>query len=211
MMSSGNGARGLMKGRSFGNLRNSGMQLSSTDAASMRTKKKNFFHELKFEMNFLTTDIKKGKAMLVAQDQDPNKMLNGEGSQLAYRNLESTQHSDDDFGDWEPQTTTHYECLVASEVTLRGAVSTLPVTGNPKLHSIRDMVEQSHDREKLVGTPAWILFLDCTIVLDRERLLFGRSHRTIMRNPPCLILGGIYRVRHELHLRNNELFVSTRG
>ncbi|WZZ14769.1 hypothetical protein YC2023_107858 [Brassica napus] len=58
MMSSRNGARGLMKGRSFGNLRNRGMQHSSTDAASIRTKKKNFFHELKFEMNFLTTDIK---------------------------------------------------------------------------------------------------------------------------------------------------------
>ncbi|KAG5373866.1 hypothetical protein IGI04_042815, partial [Brassica rapa subsp. trilocularis] len=144
------------------------------------------FDELKPQKRFKMIDGK-GKAMLVAQDQDPNKMLNGE------------------------RTTTYYECLVASEVTLWGAVSTLFGIGTPELHSIRDMVQRSHDRKKLVGTPASIPFLNSMMDQDRERLLFGRSHQTIMRNPPCLVLGGMYRVRHELHLRNNELFVSTRG
>ena len=59
------------------------------------------FDELKPQKHFKMIDGK-GKAMLVAQDQDPNKMLNGKGSQLAYRNLETVQHSDEDFGDWEP-------------------------------------------------------------------------------------------------------------
>ena len=59
------------------------------------------FDELKPQKRFKMIDGK-GKAMLVAQDQDPNKMLNGERSQLAYRNLETVQHSDEDFGDWEP-------------------------------------------------------------------------------------------------------------
>ncbi|WZZ03264.1 hypothetical protein YC2023_089185 [Brassica napus] len=58
IVSSGNRAIRLMKGRSFGRLRNNGMQLSSTDAAFIRTKKKNFFHELKLERNPLTTDMK---------------------------------------------------------------------------------------------------------------------------------------------------------
>ncbi|KAF3591648.1 hypothetical protein DY000_02021860 [Brassica cretica] len=67
IMSSGNGARGLIKGRSFGNLRNSGIQLSSTDASSTRTKKKNFLHELKLEVNPFTTDMKfRGTSMYVS-------------------------------------------------------------------------------------------------------------------------------------------------
>ena len=49
IVSSGNGGIGLMKGPSFGLLRNNGMQLSSTDAALMRTNNKNFFHELRLE------------------------------------------------------------------------------------------------------------------------------------------------------------------
>ncbi|KAF3561355.1 hypothetical protein DY000_02012705 [Brassica cretica] len=40
-----------MKGLSFGLLRNSGMQFSSTDAAFTRTKKKNFVHELELEIS----------------------------------------------------------------------------------------------------------------------------------------------------------------
>ncbi|KAG5374145.1 hypothetical protein IGI04_042532, partial [Brassica rapa subsp. trilocularis] len=130
----------------------------------------------------LHNDRQKGKGHACSSGSGSQKMLNGKG------------------------TTTHYERLVASEVTLLGAVSTFPAAGNPELHSIRDMVERSHDREKLVGTPACIPFLDSTMDQDRERLLFGRGHRTIMSNPPCLVLGGMYRVRHELRLRNNELF-----
>ena len=38
------------------------------------------FDELKPQKRFKMIDGK-GKAMLVAQDQDPNKMLNGKGSQ----------------------------------------------------------------------------------------------------------------------------------
>ncbi|KAG5388776.1 hypothetical protein IGI04_030317 [Brassica rapa subsp. trilocularis] len=109
---------------------------SKPDAASIRTKKKNFFHELKFEMNFLTTDINFRGTNLCLSDQDPNEMLNGKGSQLAYRNFETVQYSDENFG----------------EVTLWGAVGAFPAAGNLELHSIRDMVERSHDREKLVGS-----------------------------------------------------------
>ncbi|KAF2562293.1 hypothetical protein F2Q70_00017654 [Brassica cretica] len=67
IMSSGNGVRGLIKGVSFGNLRNNGMQLCSTDAASTRTKKKNFFHELKLKVNPFTTDMKfRGTSLYVS-------------------------------------------------------------------------------------------------------------------------------------------------
>ena len=58
IISSGNRASGLMKGRSFGNLQNNGIQFFSTDAASIRTKKKNLVHKLKLERNPLTTDMK---------------------------------------------------------------------------------------------------------------------------------------------------------
>ncbi|KAG5414863.1 hypothetical protein IGI04_002430 [Brassica rapa subsp. trilocularis] len=146
-------------GRLFGNLRNSGMQLSSTDAASKRTKKKNFFHNLKFEMNFLTTDINFRGTNLCLSDQDPNKVLNGKGCQLTYRDFEAVQHSDENFGYGEPEATTHYERLITSKVTLRGVVSTFPAAGNPELHNIRDVVERPHRREKLVSSPACVLFL----------------------------------------------------
>ena len=56
-VSSGNGGSGLMKRPSFGLLRNNEMQLSSTDASLIRTKKKNFFHKLKLEVNPLIPDI----------------------------------------------------------------------------------------------------------------------------------------------------------
>ncbi|KAG5410683.1 hypothetical protein IGI04_007002 [Brassica rapa subsp. trilocularis] len=174
IISSGNGARGLMKGRLFGNLRNSGMQLSSTDAASKRTKKKNFFHELKFEMNFLTTDINfRGTNLCLSvslTNQDPNKVLNGKGCQLTYRDFKTVQHSDENFGYGEPEATTHYEHLITSKVTLRGVVSTLPAAGNPELHNIRDAVERPHRREKLVSVTS--------LLIRHEDLLFklGLSH-----------------------------------
>ncbi|KAG5410923.1 hypothetical protein IGI04_007242 [Brassica rapa subsp. trilocularis] len=194
-------------GRLFGNLRNSGMQLSSTDAASKRTKKKNFFHKLKFEMNFLTTDINFRGTNLCLSDQDPNKVLNGKGCQLTYRDFEAVQHSDENFGYGEPEATTHYERLITSKVTLRGIVSTFPAAGNLELHNVRDVVERPHRREKLVSSPACVLFLDSTMDQDREWFLFGRDQRAIMSNPPCLVLGRMHRVRHELHLRNDELFI----
>ncbi|KAF2531382.1 hypothetical protein F2Q70_00029060 [Brassica cretica] len=170
VISSGNGASGLMKGRSFGNLRSSGIQLSSKDAASIRSKKKNFFHELKLEMNLLTTDLKlRGNSLylslsltscsLVAHDQDSNEMMNGKGIQLAYLHLETVQHADDNFGNRDP--TTHYESFVASKITFRGAISALPSTRNPEFHRAWNMVERPHDFEELVGTPAWSSFLDC--------------------------------------------------
>ena len=149
--------------------------------------------------------------MLVAQDQDSNEVLNGKGIQLAYCHLETLQHSDDDFGNREPQATTHYERFVASEITPRGVISAFPSTRNPELHRAWNVVERPQDLEELVSTPAWCSFLNCTMGQERERLLFGRSDRTIMRNPPRLILGGIYRVRHELYLWNEELFMSTCG
>ena len=93
--------------------------------------------------------------MLVALDRDSNVMLNVKGIQLAYRHLETVQCADDDFRNREPKATTHYERFVASKVTLRGAISTLPLMGNLKFHRVRNMVERPHDLEKLIGTPAW--------------------------------------------------------
>ncbi|KAG5385388.1 hypothetical protein IGI04_036858 [Brassica rapa subsp. trilocularis] len=87
-------------------------------------------------------------------DQDPNKVLNGKGCQLTYRDFEAVQHSDENFGYGEPEATTHYERLITSKVTLRGVVSTFPAAGNPELHNIRDVVERPHRREKLVSSPA---------------------------------------------------------
>ncbi|KAG5393392.1 hypothetical protein IGI04_023355 [Brassica rapa subsp. trilocularis] len=86
-------------------------------------------------------------------DQDPNKVLNGKGCQLTYRDFEAVQHSDENFGYGEPEATTHYERLITSKVTLRGVVSTFPAAGNPELHNIRDVVERPHRREKLVSSP----------------------------------------------------------
>ena len=147
--------------------------------------------------------------MLVAQDQDSNKVLNGKRIQLVYRHLETIQHSDDDFWNREPQATTHYERFVSSKITLRGVIRAFSSTRNPELHRAWNAVERSHDLKELVGTPAWCPFLDRTKGQDRERLLFGRSHRTVTPNPPCLILSGIYRVRHKgalhEHLRTKTL------
>ncbi|KAG5378275.1 hypothetical protein IGI04_026117 [Brassica rapa subsp. trilocularis] len=102
-------------------------------------------------------------------DQDPNKVLNGKGCQLTYRNFKTVQHSDENFGYGEPEATTHYEHLITSKVTLRGVVSTFPAIGNPELHNIRDAVERPHRREKLVIT---------SLLIRHEDLLFklGLSH-----------------------------------
>ncbi|KAG5393262.1 hypothetical protein IGI04_023225 [Brassica rapa subsp. trilocularis] len=164
--------------------------------ASKRTKKKNFFHKLKFEMNFLTTDINfRGTNLcLSASLTNPNKVLNGKGCQLTYRDFETVQHSDENFGYGEPEATTHYERLITSKVTLRGVVSTFPAAGNPELHNIRDVVERPHRREKLVSSPACVLVLDSTMDQDREWLLLGRDQRAIMSNPPCLVLGRMHRL-----------------
>ena len=98
--------------------------------------------------------------MLVAQNQDSNEVLNDKGIQLAYRHLETIQHTDDNFGNRESQATAHYECFIASKVTLRGTTSALSLTRNPEFHRIRNLVERPHDPEKLVNTPAWSPFLD---------------------------------------------------
>ncbi|KAG5384098.1 hypothetical protein IGI04_035568 [Brassica rapa subsp. trilocularis] len=161
-------------------------------ASSIRTKKKNFFHELKDQpMLIRTPDKLKPQKRFIMIDGKGKAML---GCQLTYRNFETVQHSDENFGYGEPKATTHYERLITSKVTLRGVVSTFPAAGNPELHSIRDVVERSHRREKLVSSPACILFLDSTMDQDRERLLLGRGQRAIMSNPPCLVLGRMHRL-----------------
>ena len=98
--------------------------------------------------------------MLIAQDQDSNEVLNSKEIQLAYRHLETIQHTDDNFGNQEPQATAHYERFVVSKLTLWGTTSALSLTSNPEFHRIRNMVERPHDLEKLVSTPAWSPFLD---------------------------------------------------
>ncbi|KAF3494993.1 hypothetical protein DY000_02052926 [Brassica cretica] len=47
----------------------------------------------------------KGETMLRAQDHDANEMLKTGGIQLAFRYLETVQHTDYDFRDQKPQTT----------------------------------------------------------------------------------------------------------
>ncbi|KAG5373880.1 hypothetical protein IGI04_042797 [Brassica rapa subsp. trilocularis] len=104
-------------------------------------------------MNFLTTDINfRGTNLCLSVSlTNHNKVLNGKGCQLTYRDFETVQHSDENFGYGEPEATTHYEHLITSKVTLRGVVSTFPVAGNPELHNIQDAVERPHRREKLVS------------------------------------------------------------
>ncbi|KAF2584393.1 hypothetical protein F2Q70_00035670 [Brassica cretica] len=51
----------------------------------------------------------KGETMLIAQDHDANEMLKTGGIQLAYRYLETVQHTDYDFRDRKPQATVHLE------------------------------------------------------------------------------------------------------
>ena len=149
--------------------------------------------------------------MLVAQDQDSNEVLDAKRIQLAYRHPETIQHTDDNFGNREPQTTAHYECFVTSKVTLRGTTSALSLTRNPELHRIRNMAERPHGLEEFASTPTWCTFLDRATVHDRERFLFGRRDRTITRHPPCLVLGRVYRMRNEFYLWHKELFRNVRG
>ena len=149
--------------------------------------------------------------MLVAQDQDSNEVLDAKGIQLAYRHLETIQHTDNNFGNREPQVTLHYKCFLTSKVTLRGSTSALSLTRNPEFHRIRNLIERPHDLEKFTSAPTWRIFLDQATVHDRERLLFGRCDRTITRNPICLILSRVYRMRHELYLQYKELFMNVCG
>ena len=51
----------------------------------------------------------KGETVLVAQDQNANKVLDTEGVQRTYRYLKTIQHADYDFGTQEPKATAHYE------------------------------------------------------------------------------------------------------
>ncbi|KAF3518758.1 hypothetical protein DY000_02058482 [Brassica cretica] len=51
----------------------------------------------------------KGDTMLVAQDHDADEMLKAGGIQLAYRYLETVQHTDYDFRNRKPQTAAHQE------------------------------------------------------------------------------------------------------
>ncbi|KAF3502852.1 hypothetical protein F2Q69_00043167 [Brassica cretica] len=53
----------------------------------------------------------KRETMLIAQDQDSDEVLDAKGIQLAYRHPETIQHTDDNLGNREPQTTAHYECF----------------------------------------------------------------------------------------------------
>ncbi|KAF2618576.1 hypothetical protein F2Q68_00040313 [Brassica cretica] len=90
--------------------------------------------------------------MLVAQDQDSNEVLDAKGIQLAYRHLETIQHTDDNFRNREPQATAHYECFVTSKVVLRGTACALSSTKNPELHRIRNLIERPHDLEEFAST-----------------------------------------------------------
>ncbi|KAF3541481.1 hypothetical protein F2Q69_00022640 [Brassica cretica] len=158
-----------MKGRSFGLVRNSGMQLCSIDAALIRTKKKNLFHELKLEINHKSLDHRhvvprgqpviiwlrnklqpkerfkvigrKGQTVLITQDHNANEMLETDGIQLAYRCLEAIQHTDDDFRNRKPQMAAHYERLVKCKITLRGIISAFPTLRNTKFHRVWNSVE----------------------------------------------------------------------
>ena len=153
----------------------------------------------------------KGETVLVSQDQDADKELDTEGVQLTYRYLKAIQHADDDFGNREPQAAAHYECFVTSKVTLQGITSTLSLTRNPEFHSIRNSVERPHGPKKVASAPTRCTFFDQTTVHNWERFLVGKFDRTISRNPPCLVLSWIYRMRHELNLRHKELFVDICG
>ncbi|KAF2532096.1 hypothetical protein F2Q70_00029386 [Brassica cretica] len=73
----------------------------------------------------------KGETVLVAQDQDADKVLDTEGVQLTYRYLKGIHHADDDFGNRKPQAAAHYECFVTSKITLRGTTTTLSSMRNP--------------------------------------------------------------------------------
>ena len=51
----------------------------------------------------------KGETMLVAQDHDADEILKAGGIQLAYRYLETVQHTDYDFRNRKPQTAANQE------------------------------------------------------------------------------------------------------
>ncbi|KAF3603131.1 hypothetical protein F2Q69_00036177 [Brassica cretica] len=139
--------------------------------------------------------------MLIAQDHDANEMLETGGIQLAYRYLETIQHTDDDFRNRKQQTTAHQERPVASKIALRRIISVFPTTRNSKLYRVWNTSERPGGLEKLTSAPARRASLDRTLANDREQHFDRRSHRTISRCPSCRILGLINRVRHELDLR----------
>ncbi|KAL0645716.1 hypothetical protein Bca4012_044007 [Brassica carinata] len=144
------------------------------------------------------------ETMLVAQDQDSYEVLDAKRIQLAYRHPKTTQHTDDNLGDREPQTAVHYECLVTSKEALRGTTSAFSLTRNPEFHRVRNMVKRSNDLEEFTSTPTWCTCLHRAMVHDRERFFFGRRDRTVTRQPPCLVLGWVYRMRNKFHLRDQS-------
>ncbi|KAF3553971.1 hypothetical protein F2Q69_00015189 [Brassica cretica] len=92
--------------------------------------------------------------MLIAQDHDPSEMLETGGIQLAYRYLETIQHTDDDFRNRKPQTTVHQERHVASKITLRRIISVFPTTRNSKLYRVWNTAERSDGLEEFTSAPA---------------------------------------------------------
>ncbi|KAF3501340.1 hypothetical protein F2Q69_00042953 [Brassica cretica] len=73
------------------------------------------------------------------------------------------------------------------------------------------MVERPHNLEEFTSTPTWCTCLHRVMVHDRERFFFGRRDRTVTRHPPCLVLGWVYQMRNEFHLRHLKLFRNVRG
>ncbi|KAF3574663.1 hypothetical protein F2Q69_00059697 [Brassica cretica] len=106
--------------------------------------------------------------MLIAQDHDANEILKTGGIQLAYRYLEAVQHMDYDFRDRKPQTKAHQERLVAGKVTLRGIISTFPLTRNSKLYRIRNLTERPNCLEKFTGASARHAFFYQTLADERK-------------------------------------------
>ncbi|KAG5393635.1 hypothetical protein IGI04_023598 [Brassica rapa subsp. trilocularis] len=145
------------------------------------------FHRFRAIDHGLSIARLKGRAK-----QDSDEVLDAKGVQLTYRHLKTIQHTDDNFGNREPQAAVHYECFVTSKVTLRGNTSLLSLTRNPKFHRIRNLVERLHDPKKLASAPTWCTFFDQMMVHNRERLLIGRCNRTITRNPPYFVLSRVY-------------------
>ena len=226
-----------MKGPSFGLIRSNGMQLSSIDAALIRTKKEELLPRVKVGgkpldhqhvvprgqpvIFWLRNELQpkerfqvisgKGKTMFITQDHDANKMLEAGRIQLAHRNLETIQRTDDDFRNRKPQTAAHYERLVTSKVTLRGIISAFPVSRNSKFHRVRNSVKRPNGLKNVTSAFARCAPLDRTLAYDRKRLLDRRSNRAISRCPPRRIFGRVYRVRHKLDLRYKNLVVGIFG
>ncbi|KAF2539679.1 hypothetical protein F2Q68_00021209 [Brassica cretica] len=165
--------------------------------------------DLQPKERFEVVDVE-GETVLVAQDHDANEVLDTDGVPLTYRYLKAIQHADDDFGNQKPQAAAHYECFVTSKVTLRGTISTLSATRNPKFHRIQNSVKP-HGPKEVASAPARRTIFDRTMVHDGERFLVRRRDRTIPRSPPRLVLGRDYRVRHKLNLRHKKLSVDICG